>query len=348
MARFAPFRVLPLALSLPVALALIGPVAANPPAAEPQAPAPAPAPKLDDEAKAVAAVAPFKEAWKAKGLKGEEKLAQRDWALSELVKVHHPLIVAELGDVARSGDESLRTLAVIYLGDQKALPALAGEQVLAALKKHGGDTVLVLSALQSLASLKYLGSDELLKDLLRSEDFVVKKAAIAAVGQVGDMRLIDELLKILGVDPKAPPPAAGGKEEKSGGKEVVEEGYSWEGAEAVVDHGHADNSAGERRGEGQGRGPDRGQQGRGPGRRRWRWREARGAGGARPAAAAARRAARTSSSPTSSSRSRALTGETFMTSTELRKWLGANSAKIEQGKAACDVKEAEQKKAPAK
>jgi hypothetical protein len=237
MARFA-------LLALPLALAFPGMAVANPPA-DPLPANPAPAapavPKVDDDAKATAAVATFKEAFKAKGLKGDERLAQRDWALSELVKVQHPLVVAELGEVARSNDEKLRLLAVIYLGDQKALPALAGEQVLTALKKHGGDTVLVLSALQSLASLKYLGGDELIAELVRSEDYVVKKAAIAAVGQVGDMRLIDDLLKLLGVDPKGAPPSGGKEDQKSGGKEVTE-GYSWDGAEAKVDHGHADNT----------------------------------------------------------------------------------------------------------
>jgi hypothetical protein len=343
MARFAP------SLALPVALALIGPAAANPPAPAPQAPAPAPAPMVDDDAKAIAAVAAFKEAWKAKGLKGEEKLAQRDWALSELVKVHHPLVVAELGDIARSGDESLRTLAVIYLGDQKALPALAGEQVLTALKKNGGDTVLVLSALQSLASLKYLGGDELMKDLLRSEDYVVKKAAIAAVGQVGDMRLIDELLKILGVDPKAPPPAPGSKEEKSGGKEVVEEGYSWEGAEATVDHGHADNT--QENAEAKAKAEAQiaankaaAQAGAGGG--------GGGAGGAGGGGATGGRggAARSKDElkPYVLKSLKSLTGETFMNSTELRKWLGANGPKVDEGKAACNAKEAEQKKATAK
>jgi hypothetical protein len=153
MARFA-LLALPLALAFPVV------AVANPPAdPAPAAPAAPAVPKVDDDAKATAAVATFKEAFKAKGMKGDERLAQRDWALSELVKVQHPLVVAELGEVARSNDEKLRLLAVIYLGDQKALPALAGEQVLTALKKHGGDTVLVLSALQSLASLKYLGGD---------------------------------------------------------------------------------------------------------------------------------------------------------------------------------------------
>jgi len=341
LARFLALPAL-LALALP---AYAGDPAPAAPAAVPAAPA-APAAKIADDAAAIQAVATFKEAWKAKGLKGEERMAQRDWALSELVKVQHPLVVAELGEVARSGDGTLRTLAVIYLGDQKALPALAGEQVLVAFKKNGDDTVLLLSALQSLASLKYLGGAQLLKDLLRSEDFVIKKAAIAAVGQLGDARLIDELLKILGVDPKAVPPTSGGEDEKKGGKEVVEEGYSWEGAEATVDHGDADNTKenaeAKAKAEAQiaknkaaAQGGGGGGAGGGDGG---------GTGGGRGGAARSKDELK----PYVLKALRSLTGETFMNSRELRTWLGAHGDVLEEAKSKCAAAELAQRAAAKK
>jgi HEAT repeat protein len=346
---FCPPRLTRL-LALPLVAALTLPAYAGDPvpaapAAAPAAPAAA-APKIADDAAATAAVATFKEAWKAKGLKGDERMAQRDWALSELAKVQHPLVVAELGDVARSGDGTLRTLAVIYLGDQKALPALAGEQVLIAFKKNADDTVLLLSALQSLSALKYLGGDQLLKDLLNSEDYVIRKAAITTVGQLGDTRLLDELLKILGVDPKAPPPT-GGEEEKKGGKEVVEEGYSWEGAEAVVDHGDADNTkenaeakakaesqiaqnkaaaAGKSGGGGGGGGGDG------------------GTGGGRGGAARSKDELK----PYVLKALRSLTGETFMNSREIRSWLGAHGEEVVDAKSKCEATEVAQRAAAKK
>ncbi len=331
-------------LALPVVLALALPASAGDP--PPAAPAPvpaAPAAKIADDALAAQAVTAFKEAWKAKGLKGDERLVQRDWALSELVKVQHPLVVAELGEVARSGDGTLRTLAVIYLGDQKALPALAGEQVLLAFKKNGDDTVLLLSALQSLASLKYLGGAQLFRDVLRSEDFVIKKAAIVAVGQLGDARLIDELLKILGVDPKQAPPAAG-EEEKKGGKEVVEEGYSWEGAEAVVDHGDADNSKENAEAKAkaesqiaQNKAAAAGKSGGGGG-------DGGGTGGGRGGAARSADELK----PHVLKALRSLTGETFMSSREIRSWLGSHGSALEEAKAKCAAAELAQRAAAKK
>lgn len=333
-----------LAASLVASLALLAAHAhAQPPAG---APAPA-APTVATQEAAEAAVAAFREAFKAKGLKGEERLAQRDWALGELAKVQHPLVVAELGELARGGDEKLRTLAVVYLGDQRALPALAGEQVLAAIKKGRADTVLVLSGLQSLGALKYLGADALLVDLMKVDDYVVKKAAITTAGQVGDMRLLDELLKLLGVDPKAPPPTSGGAEpEKSGGKEVVEEGYSWEGAEATVDNGASDNSgenaeakakaeaqiAANKAAAAKGGGGGGGGMGAG------------GGGGATTGRGGSSRS-KDDWKPHVLKALKALTGEAFMSNREIRQWLAGNGGRVEQAKAEAEAREAEQRAA---
>jgi hypothetical protein len=254
--------------------------------------------------------------------------------------------VAELGDVAKSGDDDLKIFAIIYLAEQKASPALAGAHVVTAMQKNAKDTVIVLTGLQSVGTLKYLGAGNLIKELIRSDDFAVKKYAIGTAGKLGDMRLIDELLKILGVDPKAPP--ASPQEEKSGGKEVVEEGYSWEGAEATVDHGHADNTqenaeakakaeaqmaankaAAKAAAGGGGGGGGGGGVGEG------------GGGGGRGGSSRSKDEVK----PHVLKALKSLTGETFMSSKEIRKWLGENGEKVSQGKREADAAEAAQKAA---
>jgi hypothetical protein len=88
--------------------------------------------------------------------------------------------------------------------------------------------VLVLSCLDSFGNLRYVGAVEQIRDLLQSPDFTVKKAAIVACGRTRDVRLLPDLLKLLGIDTKAD-----GSDEPV----VTQEGYSWEGAEASVDTG---------------------------------------------------------------------------------------------------------------
>jgi uncharacterized membrane protein YgcG len=323
---------------------------AAPPAAPAPAPAPAakPAPTIASDEEAAAAIAAYKEAWKAKGLKGDDKLSQRDWALDELSKVQHPLVAAELGDVARAGEGDLKLIAVIYLARQKALPGVAGEQVLQSMQKNAKDVAFLLSALQTLGKLRYLGGDDNLKDLLKSQDWAVRKYAITAVGQVGDMRLVDELLKFLGVDLKnAPPPApTGGKGDESGGKEVVEEGYSWDGAEATVDHGDADNTKenaeakakaeaeiARNKAEASGSKGAGGGMGGGGGGGDMGGKGGRGGSGRSP----------NELKPYVLSALKSLTGETFMNSREVRAWFDKNAAVVTQKKKDCDVTEATQR-----
>jgi hypothetical protein len=321
----------------------------DPAAPAPAAPAPAasPTPTVASDEQAAAALATFKEAWKAKGLKGDEKVSQRDWALDELSNLQHPLIAAELGDVARGGDGDLRLIAVIYLAKQKALPGVAGEQVLQALAKNEKDVAFVLSGLQTLGKLRYLGGDESLKDLLKHQDWAIRKYAITAVGQVGDMRLVEELLKILGVDLKnAPPPAPAAGQEDKGGKEVVEEGYSWDGASAVVDHGHADNTQenaeakakaeaeiARNKAEAQGSKGGGGGMGGGAGGGDMGGKGGRGGSGRSP----------NELKPYVLGALKNLTGETFMNSREVRAWFDKNTAVVTQKKKECEVTEAKQR-----
>jgi hypothetical protein len=233
--------------SLPVAallaLLLVGVRAAG--ADEPKPAPPAP-PALSSDADVAVALEKFKEDFKAKGLKGDDRTMQRDYAMEQLAKLQHPLVVEALAKVTNDPDPMLRTSAVLYLGEQKACPGAAGLKVVAAMKKNADDTVFVMSALQALGALKYLGARDLIKSSIKEEDFAIKKSAIIAVGETGDMRLLREILVIIGITPTEREPSKGGgadAEKSGGGKEVVEEGYSWEGAEATVDWGMSDNSA---------------------------------------------------------------------------------------------------------
>lgn len=344
---------------LPVLLALAGmgwgaagafapPAFAEDPAppAAPALPAPPapPAAKFASDADAEAAVAKFREDWKAPGLKGDDKLMQRDFALAQLSRVAHPLVVLELGEAARTADDDLRPIAVAYLGLQKGSPALSGEQILAAMKKHAKDDVLVISGVQALGQLRYLGADDQLKALLKTEDYALKKAVIIAVGQLGDMRLMDELLKLLGVDPNEKAPDGGKDDPKSGGKEVVDEGYSYEGAEATVDTGTAgdgdqkaaeakvkDQIARNKAAAGGGKG---GGGGGGAGS---------GVGGTGGRGGSAR--SKEELKPYILKALKALTGETFMSSKELRVWLSKSGPQIAAKKKTSAELEAEQKAA---
>jgi hypothetical protein len=183
----------------------------------------------------------FQEDYKAKGLKGDDKTSQRDFAMAKLSKVQHPDVVDALGKVSRSSDEILRMLAIVYLGEQRALPHDASRHVLAAMRRGKKDEVLLITGLQSLGSLKYLGAGEELAELLGHRSYVVRKAAIGAIGQVGDVRLLGELLEILGIKTET---ESGKPDEKqsSGEPETTEEGYSWDGVDVTYDTGAPDDS----------------------------------------------------------------------------------------------------------
>jgi hypothetical protein len=222
------------------------------PAPKPGQPAPKPPPTLASDADAAAAVAKFKEDFKAKGLKGDEKLSQRNFALATVSKVHHPLVVEAIGPFTRDSDPDLRMFATSYLGDQTLFPGLAGKHVQAGWKRSAQDDLHVITAMQSIARLRYLGARDDIRAALKSQNFAVKKTAIGTIVNTGDWRLIRDVLQLVGVqvpsqEGKGVAGAPAGAEAKgegklSGGSEVVTEGYSWEGAEAVVDYGMADNT----------------------------------------------------------------------------------------------------------
>ena len=227
-----PLQTLFLATLL-ASLGLLAPLAA---AEEPEAPVQG---GIASDEEAAEALELFDKEYKARGLKGDDKLSQRDWAMSELVRVQHPDVVKALGKVSKSSDKTLRILAVIYLGEQTELPGLAGPWILKALKRGAKDPILVLSALQSLGNLRYLGATDELGSYLGHRDFAIKKASIQAIGQIGEMRLWKEVLKLAGVEVKTGDDVTSSKEDGGSKEEVVEEGYSYDGVEVTYDTGTA-------------------------------------------------------------------------------------------------------------
>jgi hypothetical protein len=295
---------------------------------------------LATDEQAAAALATFKDEWKAKGLKGDDRVSQRDYAMRKISKIHHPDIVAALGKASRTSDSDTRMIALIYLGDQKALPHLAGTHVVKAMRKHKKDLVLQLTGLQTLGELKYLGAQAELRNLIKHQEWLLRKAAIAAVGRIGDKRMLEDVLGALGMklgeDGKDP--------EKSGGKEVVEEGYSWEGAEATVDRGEADNSKenadAKKQAEAQiAKNKAAAQKGGGGGP---------GSGGLGGLSGGRGGSARSTQEliPTILRTLQALTGEQFDKPSSIRKWVKQNHKQLAADQKALDAKEKAQKAAP--
>lgn len=206
------------------------------------------------------ALAEFESDWKARGIPKDEVVSQRNYAMKKLAKFQHPLVIQELAKITKNRNKDLRTLAVIYLGDQKLHPHLAAQPILASMKKHKRDRGAIMTGLQSICLLNYLGARKQLVALMKHRDLAIQKTAIATVGATKDMRLLKDVVKMLGVDvdetsaqaetgkpevagegPKtadAPATPSGGGEGDGGGEgETVDPGYSWDGVEVFVPQG---------------------------------------------------------------------------------------------------------------
>ncbi len=307
---------------------------AEPPAAA--APAPAAKP-LATDAEVEAALVKFKEDFKAKGLKGDDKLSQKDFALKELAKLQHPKVVDALASASRDADETVRMLGVIYLGDQSALPGPAGKRVVEATTRGAVEDAFRMTCLQQIGRLKYLGARETIKDALKAQSYAVKKSALAAAGRTGDVRLLRDVVAVIGVELPADG-AGGGSDPQSSGKEVTQEGYSWEGAEASVDTGTAgdsDQKAAEAAAKAQAAANQAaaGKGGGGPG--------GGGEGGARGAGGAARSPKELI--PTVLGVLKQLTGRTFANAGEFKKWFVENHKDLVEKAKALDDQEKAQK-----
>lgn len=170
------------------------------------------------------ALARFEEDFKAKGLKGDDKLMQKDHAVLTLSGIPHPKVIDRLHDLARRDRApEVRRMALTALGKQSTLAAYAGPKVVELLedKRLAKDDDHVLACLQALGRLGYHPPVEALEATLRHKDYAVRKQTLALVGELKDVRHLEALLRELGT------------------LDAQEKGESWDGAEAKVDTGTA-------------------------------------------------------------------------------------------------------------
>ena len=172
------------------------------------------------DAQAEAALEVFKDAFKARGMKGEEKVVQKVFAMRTLAKTQHRNVIDALAKATKDRSIDVRTGAVTYLGQQKLLAGYAGHRVLEAMRKWKKDTTFTMAALSSVSQLGCLLADKDIRELMKHKDYAVRKQALLTIGQLQDMRMLDDLLGLL-------------KDLK------IDKGVSWDGAEASVDTGTA-------------------------------------------------------------------------------------------------------------
>jgi HEAT repeat protein len=186
--------------------------------AKPAAPAAAkdakPAPKVATTEEAKAAIAKFKEDFKAKDV--DAKLD----AMDTLAKVNHPDVVDELAKLLTHRNAEVKTVAAQDLGWQRALPAVAGKRLVQVLETPKADWTLVTDAIDSMEMLGWRGSLPHLLKLLKHENSAITRWALAAIGDMKDVRALDPVLDLM-------------KELK------IDEGAKWEGGEVRVDTGAA-------------------------------------------------------------------------------------------------------------
>lgn len=305
---------------------------------EPPGAAPAgPTVTLATDAEAEAALAKFKEDFKAKGLKGDDRLSQKDFALQALAKVQHLKVVDALAAASRDADETVRMLGVIYLGDQAAFPGAAGKRVVEAMTRGAVEDAFRMTCLQQVGRLRFLGAREPIRDALKSQNYAVKKSALAAVGRTGDLRMLREVVAVIGLKLPEDGGADTGDDKQSSGKEVVQEGSSWEGAEASVDTGtpgDGDQKAAEAQAKAQAAANQAAaQKGGGAG----------GEGGARGAGGASRSPKELI--PTVLGVLKQLTGKSFSSPGEFKAWYAANRETLATQRKALDDAEKAQKAA---
>jgi hypothetical protein len=229
MTRLHPLPLVVLAIVLLLPLGALradeDPKGAEPPAAKPAAEPPAvappkeaPRPPMASDEEAEAALALFKVEFKAKGLKGDEKLAQMDYAMRQLAEVQHPKIVDAIYKITRHKVPEIRTSAVMRLGQQRALPAYAGEHVVKAMRKNWSDETYLMAGLETIGALGYLGAGKVLRELILHSDYAVVKNALVTMGELVDTRFIEDVIKLMK-------------------KLKLEKGAKWDGVSVTYDTG---------------------------------------------------------------------------------------------------------------
>ena len=157
---------------------------------------PDPIPPMASDEEAKEALTLFKDEWKARGYKGDEKTAVRERAMRKFAETQHPIVTERLYKLTGDRNEDISTLAVMYLGRQRALPGYAGKHVLKAAEKHQNDPVFVMFAVDAISELDYRLQIEFLRKLLKHKDEMVRKVAILKVGDMKEMRMFEDLLQL--------------------------------------------------------------------------------------------------------------------------------------------------------
>ncbi len=182
-----------------------------------------PIPPLATAEEVAEALAAFKVAFKAKGMKGDEKLAEQDWAIRGLAAVQHPKVTDQLVKLTKHRSEEIRTSAVIKLGDQRRIPGYAGAAVVEAMKRNSKDATFQMAGLAAIANLRYLGAKTTITTLMGHHDYAVKKNALTTIAKLADHRFIEEIVKLM-------------KALK------LEKGASWDGVNVTYDTGASGDS----------------------------------------------------------------------------------------------------------
>jgi hypothetical protein len=178
----------------------------------------APRPPLASDEEAQEALAQFKLAFKAKGLKGDEKIAEQDYAIRRLAEVQHEKVVDAIFKLTRHRNELIRTSAVLQLGVQRALPGYAGAAVVKAVRKNHTDHTFVMAGVETIGALGYLGAGDLLRELLKHHQYAVVKHSLVTMGELADSRFIEDIIKLMK-------------------KLKLEKGAKWDGVSVTYDTG---------------------------------------------------------------------------------------------------------------
>ena len=166
-------------------------------AEEPAAEEEDPIPPLVDEETAKEAIKTFKTDFKARGFKGDEKLAMKEAAMRTLCYVQHPLVADQLFKLTKNRDADIRTLAVLYLGYQRAIPGYAGPLVVKAIETHKTDDVFAMFGIDAIERLNFRGGVPLMRALMAHKDESVKKVAILYIGDAKEWRMLPDLLALM-------------------------------------------------------------------------------------------------------------------------------------------------------
>ena len=199
-----------------VFLLLAAPVHAEEPKAEEEAPIP----ELADKEELKEAIDAYKTEYKAKGMKGEEKLAYQVHAIRTLAEVQHPKVVDMLVKLTKNKNPDIAAAALIGLGDQRRIPGYAGQAVVKVMTIKSKDATTQMAGLAAISNLKYFGAKDVITKLMGHHDYAVKKNALVTIGKLKDERFIEEIVKLM-------------KELK------LEKGAKWDGVNVTYDTGTA-------------------------------------------------------------------------------------------------------------